>query len=70
MTSHPNKAKPLVWVVDTAYTGELHARIGLAERLGYGYQLIPYLKRLAALMDGTYNNAIGMKPKAIPPRPY
>lgn len=41
MTSHPNKAKPLVWVVDSTYTGELHARIGLAERLGYGYQLIP-----------------------------
>ncbi|MDD5274594.1 MAG: ELM1/GtrOC1 family putative glycosyltransferase [Methylovulum sp.] len=33
--------KPLVWVVDSAYTGELHARIGLAERLGFGYQTIP-----------------------------
>jgi mitochondrial fission protein ELM1 len=32
---------PLVWVVDSAYTGELHARIGLAERLGYGYERIP-----------------------------
>ncbi len=32
---------PLVWVVDSTYTGELHARIGLAERLGYGYQVIP-----------------------------
>jgi len=33
--------KPLVWVVDSTYTGELHARIGLAERLGFGYQRIP-----------------------------
>ncbi len=32
---------PLVWVVDSAYTGELNARIGLAERLGYGYEVIP-----------------------------
>ncbi len=33
--------KPLVWVVDSAYTGELNARIGLAERLGFGYEAIP-----------------------------
>ena len=33
--------QPLVWVVDSAYTGELHARIGVAERLGYDYELIP-----------------------------
>lgn len=33
--------KPLVWVVDSAYTGELHARTGVAERLGFGYDLIP-----------------------------
>jgi len=32
---------PLVWVVDSAYTGELNARIGLAERLGYFYEVIP-----------------------------
>jgi len=32
---------PLVWVVDSAYTGELNARIGLAERLGYAYEVIP-----------------------------
>ena len=32
---------PLVWVVDSAYTGELNARIGLAERLGYSYEVIP-----------------------------
>ncbi|GAB6141285.1 mitochondrial fission ELM1 family protein [Methylosoma difficile] len=36
-----NPKKPLVWVVDSTYTGELHARIGLAERLGYGYECIP-----------------------------
>ncbi len=35
------QSEPLVWVVDSAYTGELHARIGLAERLGFGYQTIP-----------------------------
>lgn len=40
-TANRNKTPPLVWVVDSAYTGELHARIGLAERLGYGYELIP-----------------------------
>lgn len=40
MTTVP-PISPLVWVVDSSYTGELHARIGLAERLGYGYQLIP-----------------------------
>ncbi len=33
--------QPLVWVVDSAYTGELHARKGVAERLGYGYEFIP-----------------------------
>jgi mitochondrial fission protein ELM1 len=32
---------PLVWVVDSAYTGELNARIGLAQRLGYPYEVIP-----------------------------
>lgn len=34
-------SKPVVWIVESAYTGELHARIGLAKRLGFGYQLIP-----------------------------
>ncbi|MGZ8191641.1 MAG: ELM1/GtrOC1 family putative glycosyltransferase [Methylococcaceae bacterium] len=33
--------QPMVWIVDSAYTGELNARIGLAERLGYPYQIIP-----------------------------
>ena len=32
---------PLVWVVDSAYTGEINARIGLAIRLGYPYEIIP-----------------------------
>jgi mitochondrial fission protein ELM1 len=41
MVLEPEQICPLVWVVDSAYTGELHARIGLAERLGYGYELIP-----------------------------
>jgi len=34
-------SKPIVWVVTSAYTGELHARIGLAKRLGFGYDIIP-----------------------------
>jgi mitochondrial fission protein ELM1 len=33
--------KPLVWIVDSAYTGELNARLGVAERLDYGYEMIP-----------------------------
>jgi mitochondrial fission protein ELM1 len=41
MRENSSVAYPLVWVVDSAYTGELQARIGLAERLGYGYGLIP-----------------------------
>lgn len=32
---------PVVWIVDSAYTGELNARIGLAERLHHGYEIIP-----------------------------
>ncbi len=31
----------LVWIVDSAYTGELNARIGLADCLGYPYDIIP-----------------------------
>jgi len=33
--------QPVVWVVDSAYTGEMNARIGVAERLGYRYEVIP-----------------------------
>lgn len=44
-----NDNNPIVWVVDSAYTGELHARIGVADRLGYGYELIP-------LPDGNSND--------------
>ncbi|MBK8814233.1 MAG: mitochondrial fission ELM1 family protein [Methylococcaceae bacterium] len=36
-----NEKHPLVWVVNSAYTGELHARIGVAERLGFGFEIIP-----------------------------
>ncbi len=35
------KPAPLVWIVDSEYTGELNARIGLAEHLGFGYERIP-----------------------------
>ena len=39
MTEHA--LPPLVWIVDSAYTGERNARIGVAERLGCGYDTIP-----------------------------
>jgi mitochondrial fission protein ELM1 len=41
LEKNKSATRPLVWVVDSAYTGELNARIGLAERLGYSYELIP-----------------------------
>ena len=41
ITENNGSTHPLVWVVDSAYTGELNARIGLAERLGYPYEIIP-----------------------------
>lgn len=34
-------AAPLVWIVNSAYTGEFNARLGVAERLGYDYQTVP-----------------------------
>lgn len=37
----PSALAPLVWIVDSAYTGELNARIGVADRLGYGYETVP-----------------------------
>jgi uncharacterized protein len=57
--------QPLVWVVDSAYTGELHARIGVAERLGYGYDLVPmpngdasaYQKELLAKYTASCNGS-------------
>ncbi len=30
-----------VWIADSAFTGELNARIGVAERLGYDFDVIP-----------------------------
>lgn len=33
--------EPRVWVVDSGYTGELNARLGVAERLGCGYEILP-----------------------------
>jgi mitochondrial fission protein ELM1 len=41
LEQHDRTTQPLVWVVDSAYTGELNARIGLAERMGYPYEIIP-----------------------------
>ena len=52
---------PLVWIVDSAYTGELHARLGVAERLGYGHQTIPLpsgdVGAYARLLEHRYNQA-------------
>lgn len=52
---------PLVWVVDSAYTGELHARLGVAERLGYGYEMIPLpngdARAYARLLENRYGHA-------------
>lgn len=43
---------PLVWVVDSAYTGELNARVGVAERLGHGYATVPLPNGDAAAYAG------------------
>jgi hypothetical protein len=52
---------PLVWIVDSAYTGELNARLGVAERLGYGYEMIPLpngdIGAYARLLDNRYGDA-------------
>jgi mitochondrial fission protein ELM1 len=61
---------PLVWVVDSEYTGELHARTGVAERLGYGYDIIPvpngdavnYQKLLLAKYNASCN---GYRPNLL-----
>lgn len=36
-----SKTQAVIWIVDSAYTGELNARIGVAERLGHPYEVIP-----------------------------
>ena len=52
---------PLVSIVDSAYTGELHARLGVAERLGYGYETIPLpngdIGTYAKLLENRYDQA-------------
>ena len=52
---------PLVLIVDSAYTGELHARRGVAERLGYGYETLPLpngdAEAYARLLEHRYNHA-------------
>lgn len=52
---------PLVWIVDSAYTGELNARLGVAERLGYGYETIPLPNgdagAYARLLENRYGDA-------------
>jgi mitochondrial fission protein ELM1 len=41
MTSDRAKENPQVWIVDSAYTGELNARLGVAKRLGLPYEIVP-----------------------------
>jgi uncharacterized protein len=52
---------PLVWIVDSAYTGELNARLGVAERLGYDYEMIPLpngdIGAYARMLDNRYGDA-------------
>lgn len=52
---------PLVWIVDSAYTGELNARLGVAERLGYGHEMIPLpngdVAAYARLLEDRYSHA-------------
>lgn len=33
--------RPQVWIIDSDFTGELNARIGVAERLGFDYRVVP-----------------------------
>lgn len=61
---------PLVWIVDSAYTGELHARLGVAERLGYGYETIPLpngdAKAYTMLLENRYGHACrGGEPRPV-----
>jgi len=44
--------EPLVWIINSAYTGELNARIGVAQRLGFRFEVIP-------LPDGTATAFVG-----------
>ncbi len=66
MTSELVHQQPLVWVVDSSYTGELHARIGLAERLDYGYELIPLPGNELDIYHKTLENRYRSHAKASP----
>jgi mitochondrial fission protein ELM1 len=60
MTNNPgsrdvpnNTASPRVFVVDSAYTGELNARLGVARRLGLSYRIVPLPEgEISAYADG------------------
>jgi len=65
-----SKTQALVWVVDSAYTGELNARIGVAERLGHLYEVIPLpycdARGYAQMLKGRYAlHAKGSDPKLL-----
>ncbi len=70
LEKHDTTPQPLVWVVDSAYTGEMNARIGLAERLGYPYEIIPLPNGDAQsyqqkLEERYVRNANGSQPKLL-----
>lgn len=60
---------PLVWIVDSAYTGELNARLGVAERLGYGYETIPLPNGDAGAYTRLLENRYGHACRDGEPRP-
>ncbi len=60
---------PLVWIVDSAYTGELNARLGVAERLGYGYEMIPLPNGDAGAYAKLLKNRYGDACRDGKPRP-
>ena len=65
-----SKTQALVWIVDSAYTGELNARIGVAERLGHPYEVIPLpngdAQGYAQMLKGRYACfAKGRTPKLL-----
>ena len=60
---------PLVWIVDSAYTGELNARLGVAERLGYGYETIPLPNGDAGAYARLLANRYGHACRGGEPRP-
>ena len=65
-----SKTQAVIWIVDSAYTGELNARIGVAERLGHPYEVIPLPNGdalgYAQMLKGRYaSHSKGSNPKLL-----